>query len=85
MIDCVWKPFFSLFVACGAGGISVGVLYCFGGGAARRVDIQVNYKGGIFPRGFAAHFALRFRRQKSSPGTRIPPATQATLFVPFFS
>ena len=44
MIDCVWKPFFSLFVACGAGGISVEVLYCFGGGAARRVGIQVNYR-----------------------------------------
>ena len=28
-------------VACVAGGISVGVLYCFGGGAARRVGIQV--------------------------------------------
>ena len=85
MIDCVWKPFFSLFVACVAGGISVGVLYRFRGGAARRVCIQANFKRGIFLRGYAAHFALRLRRQKSSPGTRIPPATQATLFVPFFS
>lgn len=54
MIDCVWKPFFSLFVACVAGGISVGVLYRFGGGAARRVCIQANFKRGIFLRGYAA-------------------------------
>ena len=39
-------------LACVAGGISVEVLYCFGGGAARRVGIQVNF--GIFPRGFLA-------------------------------
>ena len=28
-------------VACVAGGISVGVLYCFGSGAARRVGIHL--------------------------------------------
>ena len=39
-------------LACVTGGISVEVLYCFGGGAARRVGIQVNF--GIFPRGFLA-------------------------------
>ena len=31
-------------VACVAAGICVGVLYCFGGGATRRVGIQVNLK-----------------------------------------
>ena len=31
-------------VACVTGGICVGVLYCFGGGATRRVGIQVNLK-----------------------------------------
>lgn len=37
-------------LACVASEISMGaVLYCFGGGAARREGIQVN-----FPRGFAA-------------------------------
>ena len=29
-------------IACVAGGISEGMLYCFGGGASRRVGIQVN-------------------------------------------
>ena len=41
-------------LACVAGGISVGLLYCFGGGAARRVGIQVNLKS--LPRGFAKKF-----------------------------
>ena len=31
-------------IACAAGGISVGVLDSFGGGSARRENIQVNYK-----------------------------------------
>ena len=39
-------------LACVAGGISVGLLYCFG--AARRVGIQVNLKS--LPRGFAKKF-----------------------------
>ena len=46
--------------------------------AARRVrtsQFEINL---IFPRGFAARFAWRFRRKKSTPRTRIPPATQAT-------
>jgi len=42
----------SALLAYVAGGISVEVLYCFGGGAARRVGIQVNF--GIFPRCFLA-------------------------------
>ena len=56
-----------LWVACVAGGISVGEC-CFSGGAARRVRT-------------ATRFAWRFRRQKSTPGTRIPPATQARLWA----
>ena len=31
------------WIACVAGRISVGVLYCFGGRVAKRVGIQVNY------------------------------------------
>ena len=38
------KLYRRLGVACVAGGVSVGVLYCFGGGAARRVGIQINLK-----------------------------------------
>ena len=50
----------------------------FWGVAARRVGIQVNLKSiRIFPRGEAVHFPWQLRRQKRSPGTRIPPATQA--------
>ena len=60
-------------LACVAGGTSVEVLYCFGDGAARRVGIQVNF--GIFPRGFLAWL---LRRQKSTPGKKILPATQAS-------
>ena len=41
-------------LACVAGGISVGMLYCFGGAAARRVGIQVNLKS--LPRSFAKKF-----------------------------
>ena len=52
---------------------SVEVLYCFGDGAARRVGIQVNF--GIFPRGFLAWL---LRHQKSTPGKKILPATQAS-------
>ena len=36
-------------LACVAGGISVGVLYCFGGGAARRVGFPGG-GGGLLPR-----------------------------------
>ena len=76
-----------------AGGISVGVLYCFGGGATRRVVIQVIIKGFSFavfphakiPRGFAARFAWRLRHQKSSQGTIIPPATLAKSVLEVFS
>ena len=60
-------------LACVAGGTSVEVLYCFGDGAARRVGIQVNF--GIFPRGFLAWL---LRHQKSTPGKKILPATQAS-------
>ena len=60
-------------VACAAGGTWVGVLYYFGGGAARRVGMQVNLK---FPRGCATRFAWR---QESAPDTRISPATQANF------
>ena len=61
-------------VACVADEISVGVLYWFVHGAVRRVGIQVNFD----PCGFATRFAWRLRRQESTPGARIPPATQAT-------
>ena len=50
-----------------AGGTWVGVLYCFEGGAARRLGIQVNLK---FPLSVAT---------ESAPDTRIPPATQANF------
>ena len=33
-----------ILIACVAGGISLGVLYCFAGEAARRVGIQANLK-----------------------------------------
>ena len=80
-------------LACVAGGISVGVLYCFGGGATRRVCIQVNLKGfslaafphAKIPRGFAARFAWPLRHQKSSQGTIIPPATLAKSVLEVFS
>ena len=80
-------------VACLTGGICVGVLYCFGGGATRRVVIQVIIKGSSFavfphakiPRGFAARFAWRLRHQKSSQGTIIPPATLAKSVLEVFS
>ena len=59
-----------------AGGTWVGVLYCFEGGAARRLGIQVNLK---FPLSVATRFACRLRRQESAPDTRIPPATRANF------
>ena len=43
-----------------AGVLSVGVLYCFGGGTARRVGTSQ----WIFTRGFAVHFA--------SAGKKVP-------------
>ena len=39
-----------------AGRISVGVLYCFGGGAARRVGIQVNLKSCLPHSTIPGHF-----------------------------
>ena len=70
----------------------MGVLYCFGGRATRRVVIQVNLKGfsfAAFPhakisRGFAARFAWRFRHPKSSSGTIIPLATLAKSVLEVF-
>ena len=41
--DCL-SGNFAVGIACAAGGISVGVLDSFGGGSARRENIQVNYK-----------------------------------------
>ena len=52
----------------------MGVLYCFDGGAARRVSTSQ-----FFPR--APRFAWWLWRQESTPGTTIPPAAQATLFL----
>ena len=50
-VDQIWKEFCHIEpmtskvqLACIAGGISVGVLYCFGGGAVRRVGLQVILK-----------------------------------------
>ena len=50
----------------------MGVLYCFGGGAARREAIQVN-----FPCGFAARENPSRAKKKYLGHIRIPPATQA--------
>ena len=49
----------------------MGLLYCFGGGAARRVGIQVNLK--FLPRGFAKKF----------PGHK-NPANYAGLCYPHY-
>ena len=68
-------------LACVAGGISVGELYCFGGGAARRVGTQVNLTSRL------RHSLCMAAPppKESTPGTRIPPATQAKVnFVPYF-
>ena len=52
-------------VASIAGGISVRVLYCFGGGAARRVGFSLAASPlAKIPCGFAARFAWRLRGQK---------------------
>ena len=66
VVDALTVVDFTTLLACAAGGNWVGVLYCFGSGAARRVGIQVNLK---IPRGFATRFAWRLRHQrKSCPG-----------------
>lgn len=70
--ECCMKTPHS-FRSCVAGEISVGVLYCTGEGAARQETSQ-------FPRGFTPLFAWRLRCQESTPGTRIPPATQVRLY-----
>ena len=61
-------------LACAAGGTWVRVLYCFVGGAARRVGIQVNLD---FPSRLRNSLRVAAPRQESRPDTRIPPATQA--------
>ena len=77
-------------VAYVAGGISVGVLYCFSGGTARRVGIQANLKSrkpgcGLFKilkscgrRDFKLTCMLTLLAVPPPP-TLIPPATQATI------
>ena len=50
------------------------VLYCFVGGAARRLGIQVNLD---FPSRLRHSLHVAAPRQQSTPDTRIPPATQA--------
>ena len=62
-------------LACVAGGISVGVLYCFGGGAARRVGIQVNLKSlaASPPTSHGGSAAKKFpQQQESSQLRRLP-------------
>ena len=67
-VDALTVVDFTTLLACAAGGNWVGVLYCFGSGAARRVGIQVNLK---IPRGFATRFAWRLGRQESrAPDTQ---------------
>ena len=61
-------------LACAAGGTWVRVLYCFIGGAASRVGIQVNLD---FPSRLRYSLRVAAPRQESRPDTRIPPATQA--------
>ena len=60
-VDALTVVDFTTLLACAAGGNWVGVLYCFGSGAARRVGIQVNLK---IPRGFATRFAWHPRRPR---------------------
>ena len=50
------------------------MLYCFVGGAARRLGIQVNLD---FPSRLRHSLRVAASRQQSTPDTRIPPATQA--------
>ena len=54
------------------------VLYCFGGGAARRVGIQVNLKILDSPSRRRRSLRMSAPPPKSSSGTRIP-ATQASI------
>ena len=62
-------------LACVAGGINIGVLYCFGDGASRRVGIQdKSSRKSLVALPFTS---LWLHHQKSSLGTRIPPAMQA--------
>ena len=56
-VDALTVVDFATLLACAAGGTLVGVLYCFGGGAARRVGIQLILK---IPCGFATRFARTY-------------------------
>ena len=56
-VDALTVVDFTTLLACAAGGTWVGVLYCFGGGAARRVGIQLILK---IPCGFATRFARTY-------------------------
>ena len=62
-------------LACVAGGISAEVLYCFGGGAFEKSGYSSQFRD--FPSRLP-RLAWLLRRQKSTPGKKILPATQAS-------
>jgi len=81
MLDFDWIYLYNLIIStlptCVASAIWEGMLYCFGGGAPRRVG--TNQK---IPRDFAARFAWRLRHQERS---RAQESRQLlTWFICFF-